>query len=389
MPGWELIDHKEKDELNKIFDESNGVMFAHGFDDRRNNIFRVREFEKKFAKKFGVKHCLATTSGTMAQYIAMKALGIGPGDEVITQAFTFVATVETIIQLGATPILIESDDTFNMDLNILEEKINENTKLVIPVQMLGNQVDTDKLKSITSKYNIPVMEDACEALGATFNGKMVGSHGDIGIFSLDFAKTITTGEGGIIITDNDDIAKYIREFHDHGHESNPAFPRGRDTRSIIGLNLRMSELQAAVGLAQLDKLDFIVNRNRHNKKLLKSLISHNKNIHFRKIVQEDGDLADTLIFYFNKKEETDRFVSIYNENGYFTKNLPDAIDWHFSGTWNHMFVNDKNYKNTWSKEWPLTDDLLRRSISIPILVNHTDEQIIKHADVINSILNQL
>ena len=102
-------------------------MFAHGFDDRRNNIFRVRDFEKKFAKKFGVKHCLATTSGTMAQYIAMKALGIGPGDEVITQAFTFVATVETIIQIGASPILIESDETFNMDLDKLEDHINDNT----------------------------------------------------------------------------------------------------------------------------------------------------------------------------------------------------------------------------------------------------------------------
>ena len=389
MPGWELIDNKERNEINNIFDKSNGVMFAHGFDDRRNNIFRVREFEKRFAKRFGVKHCLATTSGTMAQYIAMKAMGIGPGDEVITQAFTFVATVETIVQLGATPILIESDETFNMDLDKLEEKINENTKLVIPVQMLGNQVDTDKLKSITSKYNIPIMEDACEALGASFKNSMVGSHGDVGIFSLDFAKTITTGEGGIIITNDDAIAKYIREFHDHGHESNPEVPRGRDTRSIMGLNLRMSELQAAVGLAQLEKLDYIVERNRHNKSLLKSLIINNENIKFRKIVEESGELADTLIFYFNSNKEAQDFVEKYNSAGYFTKNLPDAIDWHFAGTWNHMFVNDKNYKDTWSTEWPITDDLLRRSISIPILVNHKDEDIIAQSEIINSILRSL
>jgi 8-amino-3,8-dideoxy-alpha-D-manno-octulosonate transaminase len=389
MPGWELIDNKERNEINNIFDKSNGVMFAHGFDDRRNNIFRVREFEKRFAKRFGVKHCLATTSGTMAQYIAMKAMGIGPGDEVITQAFTFVATVETIVQLGATPILIESDETFNMDLDKLEEKINENTKLVIPVQMLGNQVDTDKLKSITSKYNIPIMEDACEALGASFKNSMVGSHGDVGIFSLDFAKTITTGEGGIIITNDDAIAKYIREFHDHGHESNPEVPRGRDTRSIMGLNLRMSELQAAVGLAQLEKLDYIVERNRHNKSLLKSLIINNENIKFRKIVEESGELADTLIFYFNSNKEAQDFVEKYNSAGYFTKNLPDAIDWHFAGTWNHMFVNDKNYKDTWSTEWPITDDLLRRSISIPILVTHKDEDIIAQSEIINSILRSL
>ena len=389
MPGWELIDNKEREALNDIFDKSNGVMFAHGFDERRNNIFRVREFEKKFADRFGVKHCLATTSGTMAQYIAMKAMGIGPGDEVITQAFTFVATVETIIQLGATPILIESDKTFNMDLDKLEEKINENTKLVIPVQMLGNQVDTDKLRSITSKYGIPIMEDACEALGASFKNSMVGSHGDVGIFSLDFAKTITTGEGGIIITNDDEIAKYIREFHDHGHESNSNVPRGKDTRSIMGLNLRMSELQAAVGLAQLEKLDYIVERNRHNKSLLKSLISNNGNIEFRKIVDENGDLADTLIFYFKTSKEALDFVEKYNSFGYFTKNLPDAIDWHFAGTWNHMFINDKNYKDTWNSEWPITDNLLRRSISLPILVGHKDGDIIKQSEVINNILKSL
>ncbi len=388
MPGWELIDDKEKESILEIFEKSNGVMFAHGFDERRNYIYRVREFEKKFASKFGVKHCLATTSGTMAQYIAMKALGIGPGDEVITQAFTFVATVETIIQIGASPILIESDETFNMDLEKLEEHISENTKLIIPVQMLGNQVDMKKLKSIAAKYDIPVMEDACEALGASYDGTYVGTHGDVGIFSLDFAKTITTGEGGIIITNNDEIAKYIREFHDHGHESNPEVPRGRDTRSIMGLNLRMSELQAAVGIAQLDKLDYIIEKNRHNKKLLKSSIN-DENITFRNIVDADQELADTLIFYFDNKEKAKIFVEKYNEAGYFTKNLPDAIDWHFSGTWNHMFVNDDNYKDTWHNQWPITDDLLRRSISIPIMVNHSEEEIIVQANIINKILESI
>tara|TARA_B100000900_G_scaffold370996_1_gene349907 strand:- start:22288 stop:23454 length:1167 start_codon:yes stop_codon:yes gene_type:complete len=388
MPGWELIDDKEKESILEIFEKSNGVMFAHGFDERRNYIYRVREFEKKFASKFGVKHCLATTSGTMAQYIAMKALGIGPGDEVITQAFTFVATVETIIQIGASPILIESDETFNMDLEKLEEHISENTKLIIPVQMLGNQVDMKKLKSIAAKYDIPVMEDACEALGASYDGTYVGTHGDVGIFSLDFAKTITTGEGGIIITNNDEIAKYIREFHDHGHESNPEVPRGRDTRSIMGLNLRMSELQAAVGIAQLDKLDYILEKNRHNKKLLKSSIN-DENITFRNIVDGDQELADTLIFYFDNKEKAKIFVEKYNEAGYFTKNLPDAIDWHFSGTWNHMFVNDDNYKDTWHNQWPITDDLLRRSISIPIMVNHSEEEIIVQANIINKILESI
>ena len=144
-------------------------------------------------------------------------------------------------------------------------------------------------------------------LWSKLDGSFVGTHGDIGIFSLDFAKTITTGEGGIIITNDDQIAKYIREFHDHGHESNPSVPRGRDTRSIMGLNLRMSELQAAVGLAQLEKLDLIIERNRYNKGLLKSLIKHNNNIKFRKIIDEDQELADTLIFYFDNNIKASKF----------------------------------------------------------------------------------
>ena len=133
-------------------------------------------------------------------------------------------------------------------------------------------------------------------------------------------------------------------------------------------------------------MDYIIDRNRHNKNLLKSLIKHNQNIKFREIIDEDQELADTLIFYFDTTEKATTFVHKYNNKGYFTKNLPDAIDWHFAGTWNHMFVNDKNYKNTWSKQWPITNDLLRRSISIPILVNQSDDEINDQAKVINKIL---
>ncbi len=381
MPGWELIDIKEKNELNKIFHESNGVMFAHGFNERRNNIFRVRNFEKKLTQYFKNKYCLATTSGTMAQYIAMKAMGIGPGDEVITQSFTFVATVEAILALGAKPIILDINDTYNLDYKLIENSISKKTKLIIPVHMLGNQCEMKEIMKIGKKYKIPIMEDACEALGAEYFGKKIGTISEVGIFSLDFAKTITTGEGGLIISNNKKIMNYCREFHDHGHKNNTKLPRGRDTRDIFGLNLRMSELQAAVGIAQLNKLNYIVKKNRINKKNLKNSIAFKEKINFRRIVDDDGDLADTLIFNFENKKNCDFFVKKYNELGYSTKNLPDAIDWHFSGTWKHM-IKEKNIKLNWSK----SRDLLTRSVSIPIFVKQNKDQISKHAEDINKIL---
>ena len=389
MPGFELVGNEELSEIKNIFERSNGVLFAHGFDERRNYIYRVREFESEVANKLSVKHCLATTSGTMAQYIAMRALGIKPGDEVITQAFTFVATVETIVEMGATPVIVDIDDSFNMDPIELEKAITDKTKLIVPVHMLGNQCDMEAIMNIASKYNIPVLEDGCEAMGAKYNNQYLGTIGHIGVFSLDFAKTITTGEGGLIITNDSNIEKYCREFHDHGHENNKSLPRGNDTRTIRGLNLRMSELQAAVGLAQIKKLDYIVRKNRENKSLLRSLIENNKNIHFRKILDHDNELADTLIFTMDTASEVNKFVKAYNSQGYYTKNLPDAVQWHFSGTWNHMFNDVPRYKDSWKDEWRKSASLIERSISIPIFVKSTRKEINKHGDIINRILNEL
>jgi len=388
MPGWELIGESEKKELLRIFSKSNGVLFAHGFDDRRNNIFRVREFEKQFANKLNSSYCIACTSGTVAQYIAMKAMGICPGDEVITQSFTFVATVEAILAIGAIPVIVDIDETYNMDPDALKNAISKKTKLIIPVHMLGNPASLDKIVSIGNDYGIPILEDACEALGASYNGSYVGTIGTVGIFSLDFAKTITSGEGGIIITNDPGLWKYCKEYHDHGHENNPNYPRGRDTRSIYGMNFRMTEMQAAIGLAQLTKLDYIVDRNRENKQFLKRFIDRDK-ISFRSITDIEGDLADTLIFNFENKSLTQKFIKKYISKGYSTKNIPDAIDWHFSGTWNHMFKDVPAYRETYSTEWSKSAELLDRSVSIPIFVRTSRQELEIQIETINNILKAI
>ena len=383
MPGWELINNKEKNKILEIFNLSNGVMFAHGFQDRRKNIFRVRAFEKKICSKLKVKYCLATTSGTMAQYIAMKAMGIKQGDEVITQAFTFVATVEAILALGAKPVITDIDKSLNMCPNDLKKKITPRTKLIIPVPMLGNPCDMKKISSISKKNKIPIIEDACESLGAKLNGNFVGTKADVGIFSLDFAKTITTGEGGLIVSNNKQIMNFCREFHDHGHQNNIRKLRGEDTREIWGLNLRMTELQAAVGIAQLSKLDYILKKNKENKNFLKNKILKNDFFEFRKINSKE-ELSDTLIMILKNKNHANKLAKLYKKNNINTKNLPDAINWHFAGNWEHIFKNVSKYKKNYRTIWNKSRDLLERSVAIPIYVNDTKKELNFIAKLTNS-----
>lgn len=382
MPGWELINSRERNEILKIFNESNGVMFAHGFNKLRNNIYRVRKFEKQVCKQLNVKYCLATTSGTIAQYIAMKALGIKEGDEVITQSFTFVATVEAILALGAKPVIINIDKSLNMCPLELERSISKRTKLIIPVPMLGNPCRMNSISQIAKKSRIPILEDACESLGAKYRNKFVGTHGDVGVFSLDFAKTITTGEGGLIVSNDKKIMNYCREFHDHGHENNPKKLRGEDTRKIWGLNLRMTELQAAVGVAQLSKLNFIVQKNRAHKRYLKKNIKKNEKFEYR-ILNSDKELADTLILILNNKKNATKLSKTLSKNNFETKNLPDAINWHFAGNWEHIFRDVGRYKRNFKTKWNKSRNLLERCVAIPILVRTKKKNLDLLSDIIN------
>ncbi len=389
MPGFELIGDEERAALNAIFDESNGVLFAHGFVALRNGRYRVREFEKAFSEKIGSTHTQAVSSGTIAQYVSMLAMGVRPGDEVVTQSFTFVATVEAIIAIGAVPIIVDIDDTYNMDPGALERAITPKTKLIVPVHMLGNTADMERIQAIARRHRIPVLEDACEALGASYRGRYSGTLAEAGIFSLDFAKTITTGEGGLIVTNDSAIHKFCREFHDHGHESNPSVPRGRDTRAIPGLNFRITEMQAAVGIAQLAKLDQIVTLNRRNKNALKEVLAQSKKIRFRRITDEKGELADTLIFNFENRSICEVFLKRYTEAGFITKNVPDAIDWHFSGTWNHMFRDVPAYRDTWKTAWTRSAELLNRSVAVPIFVKSSADEMRAQGEAILKMLATL
>ena len=395
MPGYELIGQEERDAILEWFDSSNGVMFAHGFDKLRNGVFKVREFEQVVAGTVGTKHALAVSSGSAALLVALRALGVGPGDEVVTQSFTFVATVEAILETGATPVIAEVDRSLNMNPEHLRACITPRTKAVIPVHMAGAAADMDLIVRIAREHNISVLEDAAQAFGGTYRGQHLGTLGDVGIYSFDFSKTITTGEGGAIVTNDTDLFEKARAFHDHGHEYNPHVPRGQDTRRRHGFNFRMTEMQAAVGLAQLTKLERILQLQRGNKAAIKAGICE-CGFEFRHLHDPEGDIGDTLIFYLPSEKHVQRFTKELGRRNLSTKNLPDALDWHFAGTWRHMwsqFACARTASRTPSDAADtcachgnarhcVCDALLGRSIALPVHVQMSETDL---AYIVNSV----
>jgi perosamine synthetase len=209
---------------------------------------RVKAFEEGFAAVCGVKHAIATSSGTTALHTTVLAHGIGPGDEVITTPFTFIASANAAIFAGARPVFVDIDErTYNMDPGRIEAAISPRTKAILPVHLFGNPCDMEAIMDIAAKHGLVVIEDACQAHGATVGGRKVGSFGT-GCFSFYPTKNITTAEGGIITTNDDEVADRARLIRSHGQ-------RERYYHEMIGYNFRMTEIQAAIGLVQLGKLE--------------------------------------------------------------------------------------------------------------------------------------
>lgn len=375
MPGWELIGEEERAALLEWFDSSNGVMFAHGFDGRRNGVYKVREFERALARHFGCAHAQVVSSGSAALIVALRGLGIGPGDEVITQSFTFVATVEAILDVGAVPVVVEVDESLNMDAARLETAVTDRTRAVIPVHMAGAPARLDPILEIARRRGLLVLEDVAQSVGGTWRGRQLGTLGDAGTLSFDFAKNLTTGEGGAVLTNDGEVFERARAFHDHGHEYNQSVPRGKDTRSMRGFNYRMSEPEAAVGIAQLAKLDHIVARQRENKARLKERLRALP-VEFRRIDDEKGDVGDTLVFFVDSEEKGAAVAARLADSGVGTKNLPDALDWHFAGTWSHMLeLGSPACACHPGASSCRCASLLRRAIALPVNVLMDDAEI--------------
>ena len=220
----------------------------------------VKKFEDLFAAFCGTKFAVTTTNGTTALHLSMLALGIGPGNEVIVPSLTFISTANAVTFTGAKPVFVDSEPyTWNIDPASIEKAITSRTKAIIPVHLYGHPADMDPILEIANKYGLAVVEDAAEAHGALCKGKKVGSIGKIGIFSFFGNKIITTGEGGMIVTDDQKLAEKLRILRDHGMD-----PKRRYWHSVLGYNCRMTNIQAALGVGQMERIDQIVEQKRRN-----------------------------------------------------------------------------------------------------------------------------
>lgn len=333
MPGFELFGDKEKRQVQDVLDS--GVLMRYGFEGMRNGNWKARELEKALTERMQVNHAQVVSSGTAALTIALASAGVGAGDEVIMPTFTFVASFESIMALGAVPILVDIDDTLTLCPEAVEKAITERTKVVMPVHMCGSMADLRALKLICDKHNLLLLEDACQAIGASYEGKPLGSYGDLGCFSFDYVKTITCGEGGAIITNNQEYHKNADHYSDHGHD-HVGSDRGAETHPFLGYNHRISELNAAVGLAQIGRLDEFLSIQKKNYTLLRSALETIPEVIFRRVPQ-DGVESYAFLSFFLPNEDIAKKAH---------KNLADGgVDgcfywydnnWHYYRKWEHL-----------------------------------------------------
>ena len=362
-PGSFVFGEEEKKEVLEVLEGR--YLFRYGTADTEGYTHKVVDFEDELKKTMGAKYAVATTSGTCSLLASLAALGIGAGDEVIVPGYTFIASISTIMLSGAIPVLAEIDESLTIDVTKIEELITPRTKAIMPVHMLGNPCKLDKIMEIAKKHNLYVIEDCCQAVGASYQGKRCGTHGDIGAFSLNIFKTISTGDGGAVITNDENLYERAFGYHDQGHKPNRTGVE-IGNRSIIGMNMRMNELTGAVALAQTRKLDDILTTLRKNKAMLKGMLADLPHISFRTI-NDEGECATLLTILFDTKELAEKFCEK-------TGGRPIAYSgWHVYNNMEQvlgkllpaktMNVNDRVYEK---HMLPQTDDILERAVNISV-----------------------
>ena len=362
-PGSFVFGEEEKKEVLEVLEGR--YLFRYGDENTDGYLHKVVDFENLLKEKMGAKYAVATTSGTSSLLASLAALGIGAGDEVIVPGYTFIASISTIMLSGAIPVLAEIDESLTLDPDKLEGLITPRTKAILPVHMLGNPCDMDRILAVARKHGLLVLEDCCQAFGASYKGKRVGTMGNIGAFSLNLFKTISSGDGGAVITDDENLYERAFGYHDQGHKPNRTGVE-IGNRSFVGMNMRMNELTGAVALAQLRKLEDILAALRKNKAMLKGMLSDLPHISFRKI-NDPGECATLLTILFDTKDLAERFCAQ-------TGGRPIAYSgWHVYNNMEQvlgkmtaaktMNVNDRTY---YAHMLPRTDDILERAVNISI-----------------------
>lgn len=400
MPGFELWSDKERKEVNDVL--QTGILMRYGFDGPRNGIWKSKELEEAICKTFGCKYAQLTSSGTSALTTVMSALGIGYGDEIITPTFTFVASFEAILSVGAIPVFVDVNDTLTLDPAAVRNAITPQTKAVMPVHMCGSMADIDELMAICKENDLILLEDACQSIGATYKGKHVGTIGDAGTFSFDFVKTMTCAEGGVVMTNNEDIFIKSDGYTDHGHDHKGS-DRGADLHPFIGYNYRISELHAAVGLAQIKRVQEFLATQKKNHTQLKNILSLLPEVSFRRIPDPAGDSCTFLSWFLPTEEITRAVVNEMKAQGILPGNFYwYDNNWHYIRKWDHLKnavtlntlhpeMKAKVIEHA-TKDFAASDAIMGRCISTSISLLWTEEQIKekgeKMVNVIRKVLSE-
>ena len=397
MPGYELWSDKERKEVNDVLET--GILMRYGFDGPRKGIWKAKELEEAICKTFGSKYAQLTSSGTSALTTAMSALGIGYGDEVITPSFTFVASFEAVLSVGAVPVLVDVDDTLTLNPDAVRKAITPKTKAVMPVHMCGSMADMDALIAICKEHNLILLEDACQSIGATYKGKPLGTIGDAGTFSFDFVKTMTCAEGGVVMTNNEDILIKSDGYTDHGHD-HKGVDRGADLHPFIGYNYRISELHAAVGLAQIKRLPEFLAQQKKNHAQLKSILEEVPEISFRRLPDPAGDSCSFVSWFLPTPEITKAVVAELKAQGalagsfYWFDN-----NWHYIRKWDHLKNSvtlnalhpelKARIMEQANKDFSGSDAIMSRCISTSISLLWSEEQIKEKGEKMVSVIRKV
>jgi len=375
MAGTEIFGIEEIQALTDVIERK----MIHRYGSHSVRSGRVEEFEEKAKKITGSNHALALTNGTAALIVALKGIGVGPGDEVITSPFTFIATIEAIVACGAVPILGEIEETLGLDPVSAEKLITEKTKALMPVHMFGAAADLDAFVEIGKKYSIPVIEDACEVVGGTYKGRYLGSIGDCGTWSFDPNKTLTVGEGGIILTDDEDLYFKMDCYHDHGHIHSKEHDRGEEGKFGLGVNYRLNELQGALGVIALEKMPATLEKLRKTKKRIVDSVK-DTGIIARPMHNPEGDTASHLIFMLPSPEAAVSFRRAAWEAGT-SFGIISKNTWHYAKHWKALEeMGEKDIFGTKSPSYApetmaATEAILSRAVMAGLNINMSDEEI--------------
>ncbi|MBK6827077.1 MAG: DegT/DnrJ/EryC1/StrS family aminotransferase [Chitinophagaceae bacterium] len=397
MPGYERWSDLERKELNDVLD--NGVLMRYGFDGMRKGHWKSKELEAAICSTFGCQYAQLTSSGTAALTTALSVLGIGYGDEVITPAFTFVASFEAVLSVGAVPVLVDVDDTLTLNPDAVRKAITPKTKAIMPVHMCGSMADMDALVAICKEHNLILLEDACQSIGGSYKGKQLGTIGDAGTFSFDYVKTMTCAEGGVVMTNREDV--YIKSdgYTDHGHD-HLGVDRGADLHPFIGYNFRISELHSAVGLAQIKRLPEFLADQKKNHAALKNILSQIPEISFRRIPDPEGDSCSFLCWFLPTEAITKAVVAELKAQGILPGNFYwFDNNWHYIRKWDHLKnaitlnalspeIKSRLMEHA-NKDFSASDAVMSRCICTLISLSWTDAQLKEKGEKIIAVVKQV